>query len=154
MKYGWNKKLHMVRGLPGEGKSTLALQLMNGDKDKVIENDDYYRINGIYEYDRDLQELAGWWGWAQTFRLLRIYDEVAVANIFARKEIILGYLKICKKMEIKLILHRPNSPQLNNPELCVKANIYGTPIEYIKAAKECFEAITQEEVDKYLGINS
>mgnify|MGYP000243414625 CR=1 FL=1 len=40
----WKKTLHLVRGLPGEGKSTLALTLVNGDRRKVVENDDYWYV--------------------------------------------------------------------------------------------------------------
>ncbi len=40
----WIKTLHIIRGLPGDGKSTLALQLVNGERARVVENDDFWFV--------------------------------------------------------------------------------------------------------------
>ena len=50
--FGWTKTILIVRGLPGAGKSTLALKLVGGNKLQMVENDDYWIMpNGEYHYD-------------------------------------------------------------------------------------------------------
>lgn len=39
--YDWKKELILIRGLPGSGKSYMALELMLGNRQQVVENDDY-----------------------------------------------------------------------------------------------------------------
>lgn len=181
--FGWTKTLHLVRGLPGEGKSTLALQLVKGNPNQVVENDDYwlmpepgqpmcYKIafqqredvlydsqirsklstKLTYQYERAMTDLAAYACYAEAFRRLRVYDEVAVANTFVTKWSLTGYIKEAKKLGVRVKLHRPKTRWIGKPETCFKKNIHGVPMETIQKMLRDWEEFTQDEVDELLGI--
>ena len=153
MKYNWRKTLYIVRGLPGEGKSTLAKKLVGGNIEQVCENDNFWFIDGEYNYDPDMTHIAGWWCWGEVFKKLRTYDKVAVANTFVQKKYIIGYIEECKKLEINVIITRPKNKWKGNTVECFAKNIHNVPLPIIMRMKDQYEEMTQEEVNKMLKEN-
>ena len=46
-----NANIVLIRGLPGSGKTSLADMI---DCDYSVATDDFFMVNGVYQYDRDL----------------------------------------------------------------------------------------------------
>ena len=175
--FDWKKTLHIVRGLPGEGKSTLALQLVGGKKfphqpikhPQVVENDDYWMlpyddveyadpqsgpspcISYKYQYESKMTHLAGWYCFAEAFRRLRIYDVVAVANTFVQRKHIFGYIEEARKLQVRVKLHRPTTPWIGDVEESFKRNVHAVPMGSIQQMQFLWEELTQAEVDILLG---
>jgi hypothetical protein len=178
--FNWSKHLHIIRGLPGEGKSTLALTFVGGDRRRVVENDDFWfvhtptcpdknRIEGpythyltdnwaspdfSYKYDIELTHLAANWCGAETFRRLRIFDTVAVANTFVKRQHIIGYLDEARKLQVRVFLHRPQTKWVGNTSECFSKNIHNVPILAIQKMQEQWEDMTQDEVDILINLPS
>ena len=175
--FNWTKELFIVRGLPGEGKSTLALKLVDGDRRRLVENDDYWFVptqytsekmsyaahqgpylhqshldSFEYRYSRPLTHLAAQWCGAEAFRRLRLWDKVAVANVFARREHILGYLEEARKLQVRVSIHRPQTAWQGDIEQCHAKNIHGVPTDMLQKFKEQWEEMTQDEVDVWIGL--
>jgi NEDD4-binding protein 2 len=53
------KRLFVMRGCPGSGKSTLAKQLGQGGV--VLGSDDFFMINGTYQFDPNMLSDAHLW---------------------------------------------------------------------------------------------
>jgi hypothetical protein len=149
--YEWKKTIHLIRGLPGSGKTTLALSLVNNNNDQVAENDHYQTINGVYSFDFNFCELSAQWCLAETFRKLRTYDEVAVANTFVQMKYILPYIKEAAKRQVKIILHTPKTDWFNDINECYQKNVHDVPMENLLAMEMKWEDITQNEIDQLLG---
>lgn len=158
--FDWKKTIHLVRGLPGEGKSTLALKLVNGNKDQVVENDDYWMlpvtspgaVSMEYKYERAMTHLAAFACCAEAFRRLRIYDTIAVANTFVRREFIYPWIEEARKLGVVVKLHRPTTPWVGDVDKCVNTNVHNVPYGTVLKMSDTWEDMTQEEVDVLLGI--
>ena len=174
--FNWKKELHLCAGLPGSGKSTLALSLV-GSRDQVVENDDYWytskkecdvrkifgpfmwhvKLGNLgeksweYRYEPQMIRLAGDWCGAEAFRRLRLYDKVAVANTFIKREHILSYAEEARRLGVRVFLHRPKTEWANNVEECFKRNVHAVPMEVLQRMQDSWEPITQEEIDVYVG---
>lgn len=146
--FNWKKTIHLVRGLPGEGKSTLALKLVHGNKEQVVEND-YFWItpDNKYEYKTEMTHLAGWWCFAEAFRRLQFFDEIAVANTFVFKKHIVNYIEESAKLGINVKIYRPDTNWVNDIDQCFSKNIHGVPFKTIERMKNNFEKFSQEDVD-------
>lgn len=173
--FNWTKAIHLVRGLPGEGKSTLALKLMNGDFNRVVENDDFWmvpkdrsvphHIKGRgpylhrenlsayeYRYQLSMTHLAANWCGAEVFRRLRIFDSIAVANTFVKREHIVMYVDEARKHQIRVILHRPETAWSGNSVACSAKSIHNVPLDRVEKMKDQWEEMTQAEVDILLNL--
>ena len=91
------KTLYLIRGVPGSGKSTFARKLKStGLVDHVVEADDYFIRNGIYNFDPTkihnahgyCQECAKAW--------LVLGHSVAVSNTSTTEKEVAVYAKIAE----------------------------------------------------------
>jgi hypothetical protein len=173
--FDWKKTMHIVRGLPGSGKSTFASKLVDNDIRRVIENDHYWQFSHridtnkfqsvvgpflhiladsppSYYYERQMTHLAGWWCFAETFRRLRIYDSVAVANTFINRIHIWGYLEEAKRLGVRVLIHETKTDWAKDIDACFVKNVHNVPLETLANMAAGWEEIAQSEVDKYLEI--
>jgi predicted kinase len=98
-----NKKLYIVRGLPGSGKSTFAEALVGSDF-LVCEADKYFMFNGEYKFDATKLKEAH-----ESCRTLvetymkdsllndQFYREIAVSNTFTQEWEMQAYLDLAKQ---------------------------------------------------------
>ena len=148
--------------------------MVDNDACRVVENDHYWQfpqaadtefIESIagpylhiysekfdYRYEPQMTHLAGTWCGAEVFRRLRLYDSVAVSNTFIKREHIFLYVEQCRKLGIRIKLHRPSTPWSGDADQCFLKNIHGVPAERLAQMKKDWEEITQAEIDILLGV--
>ena len=97
------KKLYIVRGLPGSGKSTFALDLVGSDF-LVCEADKYFMVDGEYKFDASKLKEAH-----ESCRNLvetymkdslvndQFYREIAVSNTFTQEWEMQPYFDLAKQ---------------------------------------------------------
>lgn len=98
-----NKKLYIIRGLPGSGKSTFALNLVGADF-LVCEADKYFIVDGKYKFDASKLKEAH-----ESCRNLvetymkdslvndQFYREIAVSNTFTQEWEMQAYIDLAKQ---------------------------------------------------------
>lgn len=98
-----NKKLYIVRGLPGSGKSTFAEALVGSDF-LVCEADKYFMVDGEYKFDATKLKEAH-----ESCRNLvetymkdslvndQFYREIAVSNTFTQSWEMTPYFELAEK---------------------------------------------------------
>lgn len=89
-------KLILVRGLPGSGKSTIAKQL-----DGIhLEADQYFMIDGEYQFDVYKLRQAHEWCQSETRLHLRRGFDVVVSNTFTTIKELRPYFEIAQEFGI------------------------------------------------------
>jgi len=119
------KKLIIVRGLPGSGKSTYARRLVEeGQAHVVAEADDYFTDeDGSYNFDPAALQQAHSYCQIKCETWLNLDLTVVVANTFTKEWEIAPYRAIAKRTgaELEIITMRGNY-----------GSIHGVPDEVIK----------------------
>lgn len=77
-----SKKLVLVRGMPGSGKSTIAAAMDSSLECNHLEADMYFMVGGIYKFDADKLHHAHMWCQTETDRYLKKDQVVVVSNTF------------------------------------------------------------------------
>lgn len=90
------RKLVLIRGLPGSGKSTMAKSLKNFIH---LETDQYWGPN--YEFDASKLGAAHSWCQEQTRKWLKDDFDVVVSNTFTTKKELRPYFAIAEEFGIK-----------------------------------------------------
>lgn len=97
------KKLYIVRGLPGSGKSTFAEALVGSDF-LVCEADKYFMVDGEYKFDGSKLKDAHEWCRNRVETYMKdslindqFYREIAVSNTFTQEWEMQAYLDLAKK---------------------------------------------------------
>jgi len=85
--------LYIIRGLPGSGKSTKALELLNWDT-YHYEADMFFMFNGEYKFNSLLLGAAHDWCYSKTVRRLSLNYDVIVSNTFTKLWELERYLAI------------------------------------------------------------
>lgn len=85
------KKLYIVRGLPGSGKSTFAKAIVGSDF-LVCEADKYFMVDGEYKFDMSKIKQAHEWCRNRVETMMKdslvndqFYREIAVSNTFTQE---------------------------------------------------------------------
>jgi predicted kinase len=101
---GMNKNLYIVRGLPGSGKSTFALNLVGADF-LVCEADKYFMVDGEYKFDatklKEAHEFCR--NTVETYMRDNVeandqfYRQIAVSNTFTQEWEMQPYIDLAKK---------------------------------------------------------
>jgi predicted kinase len=99
-----NKNLYIVRGLPGSGKSTFALNLVGADF-LVCEADKYFMVDGEYKFDatklKEAHEFCR--NTVETYMRDNVeandqfYRQIAVSNTFTQEWEMQPYIDLAKK---------------------------------------------------------
>ena len=83
--------LTIIRGYPGQGKSTFAKKNFSC---LILENDMFHMHNGKYEFDIDNQKKAINWCIETTSNALKYGMDVCVANTFTKKKYVDAYKRL------------------------------------------------------------
>jgi predicted kinase len=89
--------LHLIRGLPGSGKTTIALTKWVPLGYAHFENDMYYIREGVYTYDPAEAAEAREWCEIETFKALESGRNVVVCNAFISRWSARPYREMCRE---------------------------------------------------------
>ena len=128
-----NKKLILVRGLPGSGKTTKAKSIINETKDQIIlfEADMFFMVDGKYVYDTNKVKDAHDWCRMQTACHLNKGVSVVVANTFTTMAEIKPYIEIAEKYGANTVIIETNGKYTSE---------HNVPADVIEKMKNRWEA--------------
>ena len=89
--------LVIIRGLPGQGKSTHAKNVFVPQGYKHFENDQYFMKNGHYEFDLHKVKDAANCCFNNTANELAAGNDVVVSNVFVTVKAVNRYKELAKK---------------------------------------------------------
>lgn len=92
-------ELVLIRGLPGSGKTTMAkvLALVGFEH---FEADQYFEVDGVYQYDPLRIREAHWWCQNRTRQALAGGKRVVVSNTFTRLHEMKPYLGMMANVKV------------------------------------------------------
>lgn len=132
------KKLYIVRGLPGSGKSTFAEALVSSDF-LVCEADKYFIVDGEYKFDATKLKQAHEWCRNKVETYMKdslvndqFYREIAVSNTFTQEWEIEAYYKLAEQygyMVFSIIVENRHGG----------VNEHGVPADKLEQMKNRFE---------------
>lgn len=135
------KKLVILRGAPGSGKTTFANRIIEnvrrkGQKGSSWEADSYFvKEDGSYQWDPTQLGAAHKWCRDSVDRALKTDDVVIVANTNIRKRDVDTYVKIAQD----------NGAQVEIYRLINKfANVHGVPAEAVQRMRDSLESVNGE----------
>ncbi len=132
------KVLFLVRGLPGSGKSTVALNIRNAE---IFSTDDQFMIDGEYRFDSSKLGQAHsqtQWNTLEYLQSNNGLPNCVVANTFTQRWEIEPYLRIAEQAGARVVVVDTFDGGLTDEELAEK-NIHGVPLESIRAMRERWE---------------
>jgi len=92
------KKLFLLRGLPGSGKSTVAKIISGGSGPTHYEADMYFMRNGEYEFDGSKLKNAHTWCKDMVYMdMLKGVPTIAVSNTFTQEWEMEAYYELAKE---------------------------------------------------------
>lgn len=132
------KKLYIVRGLPGSGKSTFAEALVGSDF-LVCEADKYFIVDGEYKFDGTKIKQAHEWCRSKVETYMKdslvndqFYREIAVSNTFTQEWEMEAYYKLAEQygyMIFSIIVENRHGG----------VNEHGVPTDKLEQMKNRFE---------------
>lgn len=132
------KKLYIVRGLPGSGKSTFAEALVGSDF-LVCEADKYFIVDGEYKFDGTKIKQAHEWCRNRVETYMKdslvndqFYREIAVSNTFTQEWEMESYYKLAEQygyMVFSIIVENRHGG----------VNQHGVPTDKLEQMKNRFE---------------
>lgn len=132
------KKLYIVRGLPGSGKSTFAEALVGSDF-LVCEADKYFIVDGEYKFDATKLRQAHEWCRNRVETYMKdslvndqFYREIAVSNTFTQEWEMESYYKLAEQygyMVFSIIVENRHGG----------VNEHGVPADKLEQMKNRFE---------------
>jgi predicted kinase len=132
------KKLYIVRGLPGSGKSTFAEALVGSDF-LVCEADKYFIVDGEYKFDGTKIKQAHEWCRNKVETYMKdslvndqFYREIAVSNTFTQEWEMEAYYKLAEQygyMVFSIIVENRHG----------RVNEHGVPTDKLEQMKNRFE---------------
>jgi predicted kinase len=122
------KELFLLRGLPGSGKSTLAKRICN----QHVEADEFFVVNGVYQFDPTKIKQAHEWCQFQTKDWMKRGYNVVVSNTFTQEWEMDAYYKLAKQYD-----YRVHSIVVENRHEGI--NQHGVPADKLEQMKNRFE---------------
>lgn len=113
--------LSIVRGLPGQGKSTFAKRYFPGVFH--CENDMYHVIDGEYRFDDKQAKAGANWCCEMIEHALSHGCDAVVSNVFVSVNSIERYTKLAAKVGAKCVVYRMRTQYQNQHN--VPANVLG-----------------------------
>lgn len=132
-----NNIMHLIRGIPGSGKSTMArniqLELSKAGNEIVLyATDDFWiRPNGMYDFNYDLITPAHRWNQKRVELAMLGHIDVIVDNVNSTWKEIQPYVKLAYMYSYVIQLHESDTPWAMNVEECYKRNTHGVPYSTI-----------------------
>ena len=136
------QQLIILRGLPGAGKSTFARKLRERGDDGwfVTSADNFFIVNGEYQYKSNVTKYAHEYCRSQTVQLLLSGRSVIVDNTNTQIWEMEPYLNLKSLFDLDIIITEVYGSF---------TNIHGVPDSKIQQMKDRWEEITPEILTKY-----
>ena len=123
------KELFLLRGLPGSGKSTLA-KALGGEQ---VEADQYFMVNGEYNFDPSKIRTAHEWCRNQVSDWMFLeFQRIVVSNTFTQEWEMEPYFQMAKEKGYRvysLVVENRHGGE----------NVHGVPSEKLQQMKSRFE---------------
>jgi predicted kinase len=126
--------LYIIRGLPGSGKTTLAKQLVHPSRH--AEADQFFELEGSYQFDHTKIKEAHEWCQAKVKKLLGDSRNCAVSNTFTQRWEYQPYIEMVEGTSHDFQVIEVHGPW---------TNVHGTPESVIKQMRNRWQPyITQD----------
>jgi predicted kinase len=135
------KKLYIIRGVPGSGKSTKARELLaKNPKLKHFEADMFFEKDGTYKFNPRKIKDAHQWCQKGVESALKEGNSVIVSNTFTKLWEMIPYIEMAKRLGVGVVVFTMKGEY---------QNVHGVPEEKVKEMRERFDDYTIPEKDSY-----
>jgi len=143
------KRVYIMRGISGSGKSTIAKILAEKKNGKICSTDDFFIINGEYKFDPSKLKENHEKNFEKFKELIDKGAEVIIVdNTNLRYWEAEKYIKEAKKHNYKVIVVNIIPPK--DPKVLAKRNSHGVPLE---AIKQMYERFSSESPMSWKGVD-
>jgi predicted kinase len=144
------KRMIIMRGLPGSGKSTTARKAARGAK--ILSTDDFFMRGGKYNFDPSKIVKAHQWNQKRAEKALaKGVPSVVIDNTNVQLWEMKAYVEMAQKYGYDVEFKAAKSSWAWDVEELAKRNTHGVPLEAIKRMKSGFQSIGTATVDKVLA---
>jgi predicted kinase len=155
------KKVVIVRGLPGSGKSTIAQKYKDTFYDScfICSTDDYWmRPDGLYDFNYALLNKSHQWNQQRVEHILReeqntLFDAVIIIdNTNTTFNEMRPYVKLAVKYGYEIEVQEPTTWWKRDVEECFERNTHGVPYSTVRKMDERWEDhdVVMEKIDKFV----
>lgn len=140
-----NKKLTIVRGLPGSGKSTLTRQIYSDSVDQslnpvILSTDDIFTSCGYYLYDADVSRYAHLVNQAKCNQAcIAGIKHIIIDNTNINLSQISPYVDMAIKYHYDIEVIEPKNDWSKNVKECFKRTTHNVPLEIIQRMSDSWE---------------
>lgn len=145
------RKLILVRGIPGSGKTTLAQKIAKENNAVLISADDFFNKDGEYKWDYKFISGAHKWCFGQVAFELFNNRSVIVHNTFTQKWEMEQYIDFAHSIGVEWEILEPNTKWKFDVEECAKRNTHGVSESAIQKMLDRWEKTKDilEQFEKY-----
>jgi predicted kinase len=146
------KRLYIIRGLPGSGKSYLTREIINiwmfGEVEKpskiVVASNDDFHIHPVrgYQWSMGTAEYAALWCRAKVAKAM--FDDaplIIVDNMHLTLKTFQPYLDLAAQFRYHVFIKQPATEWAFDPEECAKRNVHKVPLEVIQKMLDSWQDI-------------
>jgi len=127
------KKLIILRGLPGSGKTTLAKQIANNYGLIFSTNDYFYQKDGSYKFNAKKLKDAHFWNQDRaTHAMSKNKPLIIINNNHIRKWEARPYIEVALKYNYDIEIIETDTPWRNNINELATRNNFNVPIKVIE----------------------
>lgn len=136
------KKLLLIIGIPGSGKSTMANKIKSENPEfydaNVWEADKFFMKDGEYKFNPNILGAAHWWCQAQVESDMKKGDNIIVSNTSLTPKERRPYIKLAKEYGYEIEVIECNGSF---------KNIHDVPDETIEKMKKKYKPFEKWELD-------
>lgn len=147
--FGKEKKLVILRGLPGAGKTALANQITK-DHGVVFSSDDYFMEDGVYKFQSKKLKDSHIWNQGRTREAMENGERlIVIDNTNVRKWEAKKYVKLGIEYRYKVVFKEVDTPWKFDVDELIRRDKHGVPKSVIERMRDQWE--TDFTVDNVLN---
>lgn len=125
------KRLVIIRGLPGSGKTTLAHEI-SGNSGKIFSSDDYFIENGYYIFQQGKCRDANLWNQKRVEEAIKSEEQlIIVDNVNARKWEAKAYVELAVKHGFEIQFVEPNTSWKFDVDILAEKSVHSVSKKHI-----------------------
>jgi len=126
-----DKVLYIMRGISGSGKSTLARELGKGGV--ILSTDDFFMINGEYQFDRDFVSEAHFWNQNRAIQAMdKGVSPIVIDNTNVEAWEPKFYVEEAMKRGYRVEIKESQTPWRFDANELARRNTHGVPLDVIQ----------------------